>query len=68
MWLVDVSFFVKNRWIEAEQQPVRAAGQSGAAMQAIRLAKAAVLRPRRRVEQVKVTLTPVQGSGSRTGE
>jgi hypothetical protein len=62
-WLVDVQFFVKNRWIDATQQRVKAAGQGGAAMQGIRAAKGAVLRPRQRTEQVKVTITPVKGSG-----
>ena len=64
-WLVDVSFFVRNRWIAAPQQRVKAGGHGGAGMKAMRGAKAAVLRPRQRVEQVKVTITPVKGSARR---
>jgi len=61
MWLVDAEFFVRNRWIPAPQQRVKAAGHGGALMKGVRAAKQAVLRPRQRVEQVKVTLTPVRG-------
>ena len=60
-WLADVSFFVRNRWIAAPQQRVKAGGHGGAAMKAIRAGKQAVLRPRQRVDQVKLTLTPVKG-------
>ena len=59
-WLVDVQFFVKNRWVVAPQQRVKAAGHGGAAMAGIRAAKAEALRPRQRVEQVKVALTPIR--------
>jgi hypothetical protein len=62
-WLVDVEFFVRNRWIAAPQQRVKAGGHGGAAMKGIRAAKQAALRPRQRVEQVRVTLTPVKGGG-----
>jgi hypothetical protein len=62
-WLADVAFFVRNRWIEAPRQRVKAGGHGGAAMKAIRAGKVAALRPRQRVEQVKVTLIPVKGSG-----
>jgi hypothetical protein len=61
-WLVDAEFFVRNRWIAAPQQRVKAGGHGGALMKGVRAAKQAVLRPRQRVEQVKVTLTPVKGS------
>jgi hypothetical protein len=64
-WLVDVQFFFKNRWIAAETQRVKAAGHGGAAMAGIRAAKKEVVQPRQRVEQVKVTLTPVKGSTKR---
>jgi hypothetical protein len=57
--LVDVEFFVRNRWITSQQR-VKAGAYGGAAMKGIRAAKQAVLRPRQRVEQVKVTITPVR--------
>ena len=60
-WLVDVEFFVKNRWHVVPQQRVKATGHGGAAMAGIRAAKAVALRARQRVQQVKVTLTPVPG-------
>jgi hypothetical protein len=60
-WLVDAEFFVRNRWFAAPQQRVKAGGHGGALMKGVRAAKVAVLRPRQRVEQVKVTLTPVRG-------
>jgi hypothetical protein len=62
-WLVDTEFFARNRWVAAPQQRVKAAGHRGALMKGVRAGKQAVLRPRQRVEQVKVTLTPVKGSG-----
>ena len=64
-WLVDAEFFVRNRWIAAPQQRVKAGGHGGALMKGVRFAKQAVLRPRQRVEQVKVILTPVKGSAAR---
>jgi hypothetical protein len=66
-WLVDAEFFVRNRWIAAPQQRVRAAGHAGAAMKGVRAGKQAALRPRQRVDQVRVTVTPVTG-GARRGE
>jgi hypothetical protein len=62
-WFVDVEFFVRNRWLSAPQQRVKAGGHGGALMKGVRAAKQAALRPRQRVEQVKVVLTPVKGSG-----
>ena len=62
-WLVDAEFFVRNRWIAAPQQRVKAGGHGGALMKGVRAGKQAVLRPRQRVEQVRVTLTPVKRSG-----
>ena len=58
-WLVDVRFFVKNRWLDAPQQRVKAAGRGGAAMLGIRAATLQRLRPRLRVAQVRLTITPV---------
>ena len=67
-WLVDADFFARNRWIVAPQQRVKAGGHGGALMKGVRAAKQAALRPRQRVEQVKVTLTPVKGSAKRESE
>ena len=64
-WLVDASFFVRNRWVDAPQQRVKAAGHGGALMRGVRLAKQAALRPRQRVAQVRVVVTPVPGGGRR---
>jgi hypothetical protein len=61
-WLVDAEFFVRNRWLAAPRQRVKAGGHNGALMKGVRAAKQSVLRPRQRVEQVRVTLTPVKGS------
>jgi len=60
-WLVDVEFFAKNRWIAAPQQRIKAGGHGGAAMKGLRGAKVAVLRPRQRVEQIRLTITPIKG-------
>jgi hypothetical protein len=62
-WLVDVEFFVRNRWVPAPQQRVKAGGHGGAAMKGVRAAKQAALRPRQRVEQIKMTITPVRRGG-----
>jgi hypothetical protein len=61
-WLVDAEFFVRNRWITAPHQRVKAGGHGGALMKGERAAKQAVLGPGQRVEQVRVTLIPVRGS------
>ena len=61
-WLVDVQLLTRSRWVTAPQQRVKAGGHGGALMKGVRAAKQAVLRPRQRVEQVKVTLTPVKRS------
>ena len=58
-WLVDAEFLTTRGWRKAPQQRVKAAGHGGALMKGVRAAKQAVLRPRQRVEQVRVTLTPV---------
>jgi hypothetical protein len=62
-WLVDVEFFVRNRWIAAPQERVKAGGHGGAAMKGVRAAKVAALRPRQRVQHVRITLTPVPRGG-----
>ena len=61
-WVAKVEFFVKNRWVGKEVR-VRAMGHGGAAMKAIREAKVLVLKPRTRVQQVRLTITPVPKSG-----
>jgi hypothetical protein len=57
-WVVEVAFFVENRWIAREVR-AKAMGHAGAAMKAVREAKPLALRPRQRVAQVKMMLTPV---------
>jgi hypothetical protein len=57
-WLARAEFFVKNRWVVQEVR-VKAMGHAGAAMKAVREAKALALKPRTRVAQVRLTLTPV---------
>ena len=58
LWLATVEFFVKNRWL-AQEVRVKAMGHVGAAMKAVREAKPLALKPRTRVAQVRITLTPV---------
>ena len=60
-WLIDAEFLTIRGWRKAPQQRVKASGHGGALMKGVRAAKLAVFRPRQRVEQVKVTLTPVKG-------
>jgi hypothetical protein len=57
-WIATVEFFVRNRWIKSEVR-VKALGQGGAVMRAVREGKQLALKPRTRVAQVRVTLTPV---------
>jgi len=57
-WVAKVEFFVKNRWL-AKEVRVKARGQAGAAMKAVREAKPLTLKPRTRVAQLRLTLTPV---------
>jgi hypothetical protein len=59
-WVITASFFVRNRWVDAEVK-VKAAGVAGAAMKGLREAKETVLQPRTRVEQTKITIVPVRG-------
>ena len=61
MWLVDAQFLTTRGWVSAPQQRVKAAGHGGALMKGVREAKQAALRPRQRVQRVKVTLTAVPG-------
>jgi hypothetical protein len=60
-WIVEARFFVKNRWITQEVK-VKAMGQGGAAMRGLREAKHLALKPRIRVQQIKLTITPVPHS------
>jgi hypothetical protein len=61
-WIVNAEFFVRNRWVKAPELRVRAMGHGGAAMKAMREAKALALKPRTRVAQVRLTLVPVPKS------
>jgi hypothetical protein len=57
-WIVNAEFFVKNRWI-AKEVRVKAMGHGGAVMKGVREAKTLALKPRTRVQQVRLTLIPV---------
>jgi hypothetical protein len=57
-WVVNVEFLVRNRWVGKDVR-VKAVGQAGAAQRAVQEAKALALKPRTRVAQVRLTLTPV---------
>ena len=61
-WIACAEFFVKNRWVKAPEVRVKAMGHSGAAMKAVREARALALKPRTRVAQVRLTLVPVPKS------
>ena len=61
-WIANAEFFVRNRWVKAPEVRVKAMGHGGAAMKAVREAKALALPPRTRVAQVKLTLVPVPKS------
>jgi hypothetical protein len=60
-WIANVEFFVRNRWI-AKEVRVKAMGRGGAAMRAVREAKQLALRPRQRVQSVRITLVAVPQS------
>ena len=60
-FLVEVRFFVRNRWIESPSLRVNAGAAGGAAAIGIRQAKREHLKPRTRVVQTIVTVTPVRG-------
>jgi hypothetical protein len=63
-WLVEVRMFVKNRWIESGQLRVKAGSAAGAAAVAVRQARREQLKPRTRVGQVSLTITPVPRSAA----
>ena len=63
-WIGKVELFVKNRWIVKEVR-MKAMGHGGAAMKAVREAKALALKPRARIAQVRLTLVPVPKRGAR---
>jgi len=60
-WIVEAMFFVKNRWV-TQVVKVKTMGQGGAAMRGLREAKQLALKPRTRVQQIKLTFTPVPQS------
>ena len=62
-FLVQVRFFVRNRWVESEQLRVKAMAAGGAAAIGMRLAKREHLQPHTRVAQTVVTVVPVKGGG-----
>lgn len=57
LWVADVAFFVRNRWVKATVR-VKAQSHQGAALHAVREAKKLALKPRTRVQQVRMVLTP----------
>lgn len=61
-FLVEVKFFVRNRWIESGQLRVKAMAAGGAAAIGIRQAKREHLQPQTRVQTV-VKAVPVKGGG-----
>jgi hypothetical protein len=63
MFLVEVKFFVRNRWIESGQLRVKAMGTGGAAALGIRQARREHLKPRTRLAQAVVKVVPVRGGG-----
>jgi len=63
-WIVQVSFLVRTGWTRQSEVRARAKTASGAAFRGIREAKRAVVKPRARVEQVKVVVIPVRSSGA----
>ena len=62
-FLVEVKFFVRNRWVESGQLRVKAMAAGGAAAFGVRQAKREYLKPRTRVAQTFVTVVPVRGGG-----
>ena len=61
-WVVSVSLFVKNRWIESCEFRVRSIGVANAAALALRQAKRECLKPRTRVAQYRIAIVPVPQS------
>jgi hypothetical protein len=62
-WNVSVAFFEKNRWTPEHQVKVPAQTIGGAAMRAIREAKA-IRTSKSRISQTKIIVTNVPRSGS----
>lgn len=59
-WVATCEFFTTKRgWVKAPDVRVKAMGHGGALLRAVREGKRLVLKPRQRVAQVRVTLTPV---------
>ena len=58
-WIVSVSLFVKNRWIESGEFRVRSMAAAGAAALALRQAKRHHLKPRTQVAQFRLSIAPV---------
>jgi hypothetical protein len=59
-WIVQVSFLVRTGWTRPIEARPRAKTAGGAAFKGIRDAKRAVVKPRVRVDQVKVVVIPVR--------
>jgi len=57
-WIVKVAFFEKNRWTPDKEVRVRAQGNGGAAMKAVRQVKHE-RESKRRVLQTRITVVPV---------
>lgn len=55
-FLVVVKMFVRNRWIESGEMRIRSGGAANAAAVGIRQARRECLPPRKRVEQIGVTI------------
>jgi hypothetical protein len=63
VWTVQADFFVRNRWIRSSDIRVKAMAVAGASLKALREAKRVTLKPRTRVAQTRLTLTPVPQRG-----
>jgi hypothetical protein len=60
-WVVQISFFEKNRWAPEKEVRVKAQGIGCASMQAVRLVKHE-RQSKRRVLQTRITVIPVSRS------
>ncbi len=58
-WLVAVKMFVRNRWIESGEMRIKSGGAANAAAVGMRQARRDCLKPRTRVEQITIAITPV---------
>ncbi len=63
LWLVEASFLVRRGWTRSVEVRVKSLGLSGAAMRGTREARRASLKPRTRVQQVKLTIIAVPKGG-----